>query len=101
MHDGVDIVAVRHFGRKLPAELRTALSLGAAPAFDGPVCSTDGCGRRWGLQLDHKHPVAAGGPTSAKNLAWLCWLHHQHKTDADRAAGLLTPANPGSERAPP
>ncbi|MCU1344164.1 MAG: protein of unknown function endonuclease, partial [Acidimicrobiia bacterium] len=33
-HDGVDIHKVKHVGRYQPAELRTALNLGAAPEFE-------------------------------------------------------------------
>lgn len=102
LHDGVNVVSVKHVGRKIPAELLTALRLGAPPLFDGPVCAKDGCGRRWGLQLDHRHPVAAGGPSSLDNLWHLCWIHHQEKTARDRAQGWLTPAAPDDpERAPP
>ena len=91
LHDGVDVLKVKHHGRKLPAELRTALTVGTPPNFHGPVCAVDGCGRRHGLQLDHKTPVAAGGMTAIANLQWLCWTHHQAKTDHDRAAGYRPP----------
>jgi hypothetical protein len=36
--DGVEIVNVKHFGRHIPAEVRTALELGEPPALDGAVC---------------------------------------------------------------
>ena len=91
LHDGVDVLSVKHHGRKVPAELRTALSVGAPPEFRGPVCAVERCGRRHRLQLDHKTPVAGGGMTSMANLQWLCWLHHQAKTDTDRATGYRGP----------
>jgi hypothetical protein len=94
VHDGVAIRTVRHFGRHVPAELRTALDLGSPPGFEGVACA-DGCGRRYGLEWDHVHPVAAGGPTSLANLAPRCWSCHHDKTERDRRAGLL-----GGNRSP-
>ena len=88
VHDGVEIRAVRHFGRHIPAELRTALELGSPPGFDGVECA-DGCGRRHGLEWDHVDPVAHGGPTSYGNLAPRCFSCHGEKTEHDRRAGLL------------
>lgn len=88
LHDGVDVKLVRHFGRHIPAELRTALDLGSAPAFEGIECA-DGCGRRYGLEWDHVNPVANGGPTSFDNLRPRCWGCHHDKTERDRAGGLL------------
>ncbi|MCA1844522.1 MAG: HNH endonuclease [Actinobacteria bacterium] len=88
IHDGVAIDTVVHFGRRIRAELRTALELGPAPGFEGAVCS-EGCGRRWGLEWDHIDPVANGGPTSLANLGPRCWPDHRAKTERDRRAGLL------------
>jgi Domain of unknown function (DUF222)/HNH endonuclease len=89
LHDGVRIGIVKHFGRHISAELRTALELGTLPGFDGAVCAEPGCGRRYGLEWDHIDPVAHGGPTSYQNLQPRCWPHHRDKTERDRAAGLL------------
>lgn len=89
LHDGVRIETVKHFGRHINAELRTALDLGPPPGFDGTVCA-NGCGRRHHLQWDHRDPVAHRGPTSYDNLQPLCWDCHAHKTEVDREAGLLT-----------
>jgi hypothetical protein len=89
LHDGVKIDTVKHFGRHIPAELRTALGLGAPPFFDGAVCAC-GCAGRYGLQHDHIDPVANDGPTSFDNLQPLTGNHHRIKTSQDRAAGLLT-----------
>jgi len=89
LHDGVRIDTVKHFGRHINAELRTALELGPPPAFDGAVCVEPDCGRRYGLEWDHVEPLAHRGPTSYENLQPRCWPHHRNKTERDRAAGLL------------
>ena len=89
LHDGTDIHTIAHFGRKTRAVLRTALTLGAPPHFDGIKCSVPGCDRRYYLEQDHIDPVANGGLTSFENLRPLCWLHHLIKTEQDRKAGLL------------
>ena len=90
LHDGVDILAVAHHGRRRPAELNTAFELGTAPDFDGVECSDLGCYRTHGLQWDHKDPCANGGLTSLRNLQPLCPPDHWDKTQRDRKAGLLT-----------
>jgi HNH endonuclease len=94
-HDGTNIHTVKHFGRHLPAVLRTALDLGPVPDFSGRACVD--CGSRWGLEYDHVDPVANGGPTAYANLEARCYKDHQIKTEQDRKAGLL---GPGSARAP-
>ena len=93
VHDGVEIKAVRHFGRHIPAELRTALELGAPPSFEGIECA-GGCGRRCGLEWDHRNPVANGGPTSYDNIDPRCFCCHREKTERDRKAGLLRGRGP-------
>jgi hypothetical protein len=85
--DGVEVQRVVHFGRRMKAELRTALELGPPPEFAGAGCSEVGCERRYGLEWDHVVPVAGGGPTSADNLEPKCKLHHWDKTKRDRASG--------------
>ena len=89
LHDGVRVGTVKHFGRHISAELRTALELGGPPGFEGAMCAEPGCGRRYGLEWDHVDPLANGGATSYDNLAARCWPHHRDKTERDRAAGLL------------
>jgi hypothetical protein len=102
IHDGIDIDTVAHIGRHVPAELRTALEVGAPPDFDGVTCCEEGCGRRHGLEWDHVDPVANRGPTSYKNLKPRCWPHHREKTERDRRAGLLDGAiDRLTERGPP
>ena len=96
LHDGVDILKVKHFGRHIPAELRTAIALGPLPELNGLTCVEDGCERRHHLELDHIDPVANFGPTSFENLAPRCWPHHREKTERDRRAGLL--AGGGGDR---
>jgi hypothetical protein len=88
--DGVEVQRVLHVGRHIPAALRTALELGPPPAFAGISCVEADCERHYGLEWDHRHPVAAGGPTSADNLEARCGPHHREKTQRDRAAGLLS-----------
>ncbi|MGH8990311.1 MAG: HNH endonuclease signature motif containing protein [Acidimicrobiia bacterium] len=69
---GVDITAVAHGGRTIPAHLRTALE-----ARD-PKCIVPHCDARRRLQIDHRDPWAATRDTSLANLARLCpWPHYQ------------------------
>jgi 5-methylcytosine-specific restriction endonuclease McrA len=98
LHDGVAIHTVRHFGRHLPAELRTALDLGDVPSFQGARCAD--CGSRFGLEYDHVNPVANQGETSYDNLEARCWVDHQAKTERDRQAGLLGPNAPDRRAGP-
>jgi hypothetical protein len=91
VHDGVEIKTVRHFGRHIKAELRTALELGGLPELDGVTCCEPGCDRRYHLEWDHVDPVAHRGPTSIDNLRPRCWPHHAEKSERDRRAGLWRP----------
>jgi hypothetical protein len=100
LHDGVDVLKVKHFGRHIKAELRTALELGPAPNFAGKTCCEPGCGRQYNLEWDHVDPVANQGPTAYANLKPRCWPHHRDKTERDRKAGLLKPTI-SAERGPP
>jgi hypothetical protein len=100
LHDGVNIHTVKHFGRHIPAELRTALELGPLPGLDGVTCSEEGCDRRYGLEWDHRDPVANGGETSFENLDPFCWPHHDEKTERDRKDGKLGGREP-PPRPPP
>jgi hypothetical protein len=97
LHDGTQIDTVVHYGRKaMPAVVRTAVSLGDPPDFDGIKCVD--CDRDLGLQWDHDDPVANGGPTTRKNLKPRCVPCHIAKTERDRLAGLL---NGGPRGQPP
>ena len=99
VHDGVRIETVKHLGRDIPAELRTALELGGPPDFDGVVCVD--CGKRHGIEIDHVNPVANRGPTTQRNLKGRCWECRQRKTERDRQAGLLGRGGNGGGREPP
>ena len=71
---GVEITAVAHGGRTVPAHLRTAL------AVRDPKCIVPHCQVRRGLQEDHREPWSATRDTSLENMARLCRWHHYQKT---------------------
>jgi hypothetical protein len=100
LHDGVNLHTIKHFGRHISAELRTALELGELPDFDGAVCSEEGCDRRYGLEWDHYTPIANGGETSYRNVGPKCKPHHWDKPDRDRRAGRHR-GRPREPRPPP
>jgi HNH endonuclease len=72
--DGADVRAVAHFGRTIPAKVRTALE-----ARD-LSCVVPDCDERDDLEIDHIKPISDGGDTSLGNLARLCRWHHSLKT---------------------
>ncbi|MFN2556657.1 MAG: HNH endonuclease signature motif containing protein [Nitriliruptorales bacterium] len=43
----------------------------------------EGCGRRDGLEWDHKKPLAHRGPTAYRNLEPRCRPHHREKTERE------------------
>ena len=92
IHDGVNPLRIKSFGRYRPAELDAVLRLGPAPQFRGLTCVD--CGARGHLQWDHVDPVANWGPTSYDNLEPRCWTCHGEKTQRDRKAGLLDGRSP-------
>jgi hypothetical protein len=72
---GKDITTVAHFGRHIPAELRTALIVG------GRECVVEGCRCRGYLEIDHQDlDFAQGGPAAMWNLGWMCIQHHRMKS---------------------
>ncbi len=85
---GKDILTVAHLGRHIPAELMTALLVG------GRECDAEGCNHRGYLERDHVHDHAKGGPTSYKNMCWLCYRHHRLKT----SGWHLGPPDPGTHK---
>jgi len=97
LDDGADVKAVVHFGRSIPARVRTALE-----ARD-ETCVVPGCEQRESLEIDHLVPFAEGGATSVDNLARLCRYHHAMKTHR----GWRLEGRPGAwrwsrpDRAPP
>ena len=84
VHEGVKVLRVKHFGRHMKAEIRTALELGQPPGFEGAKCSLPGCDRRYGLEWDHVRPFSRHGPTSYDNMQPLCKPHHWEKTQRDK-----------------
>ena len=71
---GVDVLAVAHGGRTIPAAVRRAL------LERDPTCVVPGCEAREALEIDHVVPFVDGGPTTIHNLARLCRWHHYLKT---------------------
>jgi hypothetical protein len=71
---GVQITAVAHGGRNIPAHLRTVLEC------RDPKCIVPHCEMRRGLQIDHRAPWAATRDTRLENLARLCHHHHYQKS---------------------
>ena len=71
---GVEITAVAHGGRTIPAHLRTALEC------RDQKCIVPHCEMRRGLQIDHRDPWSATRDTSLDNLARLCRWHHYQKS---------------------
>lgn len=95
-YDGTDLRHLRRWSRSIPVEVRLALSLGPPPEFDGPRCAD--CGNRWGLEVDHVVPMAAGGPMSLPNAENRCGRCHLRKTARDRRERV---AAGGGDRDPP
>ena len=65
--NGVDVTAVSHFGRTIPAHLCTAL------VTRDQTCVVPGCDVRWPLEIDHIVGVGDKGltccPTSAVSVS--------------------------------
>jgi hypothetical protein len=96
VRDGTKIDSIVHYGRHIPALLRTVLELGDPARLDGAVCVEDACDRRHDQEWDHDDPVANDGVTSYENMKARCRPHHWAKTERDRVAGKLR-----GKRAPP
>ncbi len=97
---GRDITTVAHFGRHIPAELRTAMTVG------GRECCVAGCSRRDYLEIDHSEiDFAHGGPAAWWNLQHLCSVDHRRKTQGwllgppDPVTGKRSLDPPGASRA--
>lgn len=70
VRDGVDVIRVKHVGRRVPAEVQTAVL-----ERDGYACVH--CGSTVCLETHHyKRDFAAGGPTEYGNLVTLCSVCH-------------------------
>jgi hypothetical protein len=89
--DGSEVRRVKHFGRRVPAAVRTALRT-EAMLRDGEVrCAVPGCDRTAGVQWHHVEPHARGGPTSIDNLEPRCPHDHRREHAAQRRPGRLPP----------
>jgi hypothetical protein len=89
--DGTEVRRVKHFGRRIPAAVRTALR-SEAMLRDGEVrCAVPGCDRTAGLQWHHVEPHARGGPTSIDNLEPRCPHDHRREHAAQRRPGRPPP----------
>jgi hypothetical protein len=73
IRDGIDVQRVAHFGRHIPAHLRTALGL-----LD-TTCAVPGCSDPR-MEYDHRQRHADGGVCSTANLRPLCVRHHRQRT---------------------
>jgi hypothetical protein len=71
---GVDVVAVAHGGRTIPAHLRSAVEI------RDRKCIVPGCDVRRGLQIDHRNAFGRTQVTKLDDLALLCRWHHHKKT---------------------
>ncbi|MCZ7528483.1 MAG: HNH endonuclease [Acidimicrobiia bacterium] len=92
--EGAEVTKVRHLGRRVPAELRTALEVRSILRDGDLVCSVPGCDRRAGIEWDHRDPHARGGPTSYENIHPLCRPHHREKTGRDWSRSGPDPPSP-------
>ena len=71
---GVDVMAVAHGGRTIPAHLRTALEV------RDRKCIVPRCDRKVDLQIDHRNSFGRTQVTKLEDLALLCGWHHYLKT---------------------
>jgi hypothetical protein len=84
--------------RDVPAAVRRAVW-----QRDGGRCtfvSEQGhrCESRTRLELDHVHPVARGGQTTAENLRLRCRAHNQYAADCTYGAGFMREKREASRR---
>ena len=87
---GVDIRTVCHYGRHIPAELRTAIE------WRDQECTTAGCHRRDRLEIHHIEDHAKQGPTALYNLCTLC--KHDHDLVTHHGYSLSEPNEHGKRR---
>jgi hypothetical protein len=71
---GVDVTAVAHAGRTIPAHLRSAVE-----ARD-QKCIVPRCNNRRHTEIDHRNSFGRTGVTKLEDLALLCRWHHYMKT---------------------
>jgi hypothetical protein len=87
---GVDVRSVCHYGRHIPAELRTAIEC------RDRECIVERCHRADRLEIHHLHDHAKRGPTALFNLVALCRHHHDLVTH--RGYGLSSADQRGSRK---
>jgi len=74
LNKGVDVMAVAHAGRTIPAHVASALEV------RDPKCIVPGCENRRRLQTDHRNTFGRTRITKLDDLARLCPWHHYMKT---------------------
>jgi len=89
--DGQEVRRVKHFGRRVPAAVRTALRTEAMLRAGEVRCGVPGCDRTAGLQWHHVEAHARGGPTSIDNLEPRCPHDHRREHAAQRRPGRPPP----------
>ena len=86
--DGVDVTAVAHHGRHIPAVLKTAIF-----ERDSYTCVRPGCGATTALEVHHyRVDHAKGGPMALWNVATVC----PHDHDLLTHGGHRLEGGPGS-----
>ncbi|HEY5012402.1 MAG TPA: DUF222 domain-containing protein [Acidimicrobiia bacterium] len=85
IHEGVDIKAVAHAGRKANARQLAAL------LSREYVCETVGCGHRANLEIDHLTEYAKSRRTDVGELGWKCAHCHRLKSAEGWTDGPLQP----------
>ncbi len=93
LREGTRVHAVRRYGRRIPAALRSALVVERVLAGGEVRCAAAGCDRTR-VEWDHITPVVSGGATEMANLQPLCVAHHRIKTRAGPGGSRSTPAGP-------
>ncbi len=63
LRDGTKVDTIVHYGRRIPALLRSVLELGDPERLDGAVCVEAGCDRRHHLEWDHDDPGGSSATT--------------------------------------
>jgi hypothetical protein len=72
LRDGVDVTKVKHIGRHIPAEIKTAVM-----ERDGYMCVRPSCGATQHLEIHHyRVDYAKGGETAYWNLLTTCGHDH-------------------------
>lgn len=88
---GTEVKTVAHYGRTIPAALRTAV------IETYPECVVQGCHEIKRLETDHVIPLPEG-PTAYENLVRICGHHHRLKT---HHGFVLGPRRDGKARLDP